>query len=157
MYRDYSEYEVKEAIGSLKDDGIIKPIQEVFPGELRYDIADNSLKHLIVGVWLIHIIDFQALSGVLAYKRRPTEADKQYLRIFLGNRGTDRFIAYAHDFRRKIEPLTNDTKQFIKEWEEKRAFFIQEIKKKHERLIQENEVIVEIIEKVCSSPLFHMV
>ena len=153
IYRDYSEREVKEAIDFLKDDGIIKPIQEVFPDELRYDIADNSLKHLIVGVWLIHIIDFELLIAMLAHERKPTETEKQYLRIFLGNKGTGRFLAHAHDFRRKRESI-NNTKQFIKEWEKKRDSLIHEIKKKHERLIQENEVIAEVIEGVCSSPIF---
>lgn len=128
---------------SLKNDGIIKPIQEVFPDELRYDVADNSLEYLILGVWLV-------------YERRPTEADKQYLRIFLGDTGTDRFLAYTYGFRRKWEPNNNDMKQTIKKWEENRALLVEDIKEEHKRVILENEVIADIIEGVCSSPVFHM-
>lgn len=156
VYKGYSEREVEEAIYSLKNVGIIKPIQGVIPGELRYDIADNSLKHLIIGVWLVHIIDFHLLISRLVFEGKPTEADKKYLRIFLGNGATDRFLAYAHDSRREGRPINNDMIQAVKKWEEGRTSLIQEIKKKHESLIHENEIIAEIIEGVCFSPVLHM-
>jgi hypothetical protein len=156
LYMDYSVQEIAEAIDSLKNDGIIKSIEEVFPGELRYNIADESLKHLIFGVWVVHIIDFELLIARILHERKPTEADKQYLTTFLGNKATDKFLAYAHDFRRKRRPINDEFKHVVKKWEEIRASWIQTIKEMHERLIWENEVIAEIIEEVCSSSVFHM-
>jgi hypothetical protein len=153
LFHYYTELEVQEAINSLRDDDIIKPIHEVFPGELRYDIVDNSLKHLIFGVWLVHIIDFHLLITRLVFEGKPTEADKQYLKIFLGDKATDRFLGYAHTIRRQRRPIKDDIKQAIKRWEDGRSKLIQEIKKKHERLIRENEVIAEIMEGVCASPI----
>ena len=156
LHVEYSEQEVADAIDLLKNDGIIKSIGEVFPGELRYNIADESLKHLILGVWLIHLIDFQLVTVRIAREHKPTEADKKYLRIFLGNKGSDKFLAFAHGFRRNRGPINDEFKQAVKKLEERRALWIRTINEVHGRLIRENEVIAEIIEEVCSSPVFHM-
>jgi hypothetical protein len=156
LYVEYSEQEVADAIDLLKNDGIIKSIGEVFPGELRYNIEDKALKHLIFGVWLVHLIDFQLLTTRIIHESKPTEADKKYLRIFLGNKGSDKFLAYAHGFRRNKGPINDEYKQAVKKLEEKIASWIQTINEVHDRLIRENEVIAEIIEDVCSSPVFHM-
>ena len=38
---NYTESEIADAIESFRNDGLIKPINDIFPGEMRYQIKDN--------------------------------------------------------------------------------------------------------------------
>jgi hypothetical protein len=85
LYMDYKEEEVKDAIDLLRKDGIIKVVYDVFPGEMRYDIADEDLKCFVKDVWLVHDYDFRLLIERLVYNRKPVDEDKNYLKSFFGN------------------------------------------------------------------------
>jgi hypothetical protein len=157
-YIDYTEEEVADAIDSFRTEGFIKPINEIFPGEMRFDIVDNSLKKLVYDIWFINIIDFHLLIGRLAYKGKPTDEDKEYLASFVGKRKADGIIAIAYSIRQSYKKENNSNEDvkaseaFARNLESYRNSLIQRIIVIYEKVIQENEVARELVEGICASP-----
>ena len=57
-YKKFSKEEVTKAIELLKINGIIRPILDIYRGEMRYDICNDSMKNILSDYWFLHIFDF---------------------------------------------------------------------------------------------------
>jgi hypothetical protein len=155
---NYNEKEVIEAITRFREYGLIHPINEVFPGEMRFDISDDSLKSLVWEVWSVHNMDLDLLNGRLLYEGKPKDEDKEYLISLFGKRTVDRVTAVANLNRRSLKKESCSSKKIkhkvyeMQELESDRRALIDVILKRYEKVIQENEIARELIEGVCFSP-----
>ena len=151
----YTKKEVEEGLELFKEDGLIEAIDPVIPGENRYDIADQSLRGLVSAIWLIRVFDYELLVRRLICSK-PTDKDKKYLELYLGERLADIMIAQAYHIRRSHKKEKQDKikeeEQAIRKMEEDRRFIVQNVIKPFENVIQENEVVRDIIEEICFSP-----
>jgi hypothetical protein len=162
--KNYTEDEIVDAIDSFSKYGLIGPINGVFSGEIRFDIADESLKSFIKDVWSLHDIDFRLLFERLAYNDKPADTDEKYLTdkkylIFLvGKKKADQILAQVHNFRQANKEPKNSQKEnkiakhFIESLTNYRHSFAQDIIKTHEKVIKKYEIESELIEEVCFSP-----
>jgi hypothetical protein len=161
QYMEYTKQEVEDAIASFVEDGLIKPIQEIYPGEKRFDISDKSLKGLLHLIWLVKIIDFYLIYYKLVYKDKLTEEEKNYLALFTGERVSDNLIAYAYDIRRTSKKNQNNNwneeqesmKDFMQKLENDRKSLVQAITK-YETIIKKDEVVQDVVQSICFLPSF---
>jgi hypothetical protein len=156
-YTEFTEVEVADAIELFHQDGLIKPIIAVFPGETRYQIVDDSLLEFIHSVWLINMMDFHSLIGRLAYLGKPTAEDKNYLSLFVGKKGADKMLAFAYHIRKSQKEEKDKTeieknKVFMQKLNDDRKSVIQAINEKYKKLINENEIAAALIQEICFSP-----
>ena len=154
LYRNYSEEEIKDAINSLREDGLIKVMNNVFPDEMRFDIADESLRQFVKDVWFVHLHDFRLLNERLAYNGKPTEEIKNYLALLYGQDNVDRMLAHTYPARTYYnKEIKNDKEKrgiamrFIQHFDNRRRSFIQDIKT-HQKVIKEYEIATELIEEI---------
>jgi len=161
-YIRYTKDEVEDAIASLAEDGLVKPILELFPGEKRFDISDRSLKKLIHLVWLVKIIDFYLLNERLIYKDKPTENDENYLALFTGEVVADKLVhAIAYNIRhsnKKQNSHWNEEQENMKDLaqvlENERKSLVQLITKEYVTVINNDEVIRDLVQSICFLPPF---
>lgn len=152
-YRNYSFREVTDGIKLFKEDGLIKPIDEIFPGEIRYDISNELLKNLARDIWFINIIDFHLLMGKLLFKGKPTESDKNNLASFFGKRTADGMIAEAYRIRHSHKKQGREPEQgFIREMDNYKRSLLHEITQTYKQLLSEDEVARELVHGICFSP-----
>jgi hypothetical protein len=162
-YIDYREGEVADAIHSFKIDGLIKPINEVFHGEMRFNIADQSLRNFLDAVWLIHDIDFRLLLERLVYNDKPTDEDKKYLALLFGKKNADKILAQAYHTRKSHKKGNNSHKEkkiakdFMQDLTNYRRLRVQDIITEYEKVIKENEVASELMEGICFSPFISQI
>jgi len=157
LYTNYKEQEVRGAIDLLRKDGIIKVINDVFPGEMRYDIADENLKRFIKDVWLVHDYDFRLIIERLIYNNKPTDEDKNYLKYFFGEKYAEKILADAFHIRdsyKKENIASNDerkevAKKFIEDFGKRRRLLVQDIIKVHEKVIKKYGIVSEIAQEIC--------
>jgi DNA-binding PadR family transcriptional regulator len=152
----YSESEIVDAVESFRSNGIIKPINEVFPGETRYDLADESLIKFIKDVWLVHEYDLRLLFERLVYGGRPKEEDINYLILMYGKKIADRILANAYHARKEYKNCKNQeeekiAKKFIRSFETHRRSLIDDIKKRHKNVIDSYEILSQLIEGISFS------
>lgn len=102
-YTSYTEEEVEDAVDSFRKQGLIRPINDIFRGERRYEIMDESLKCFLKDIWIVHDIDLRILYERLVYNCIPTEQDKNYLISFFGKRIAYRILADAYNKRRSLK------------------------------------------------------
>ena len=156
LSKKYSEPEIVDAVESFRSNGIIKPINEVFPGEMRYDLADESLVKFIKDVWLVHEYDLMLLFERLVYGGRPKEEDINYLILMYGKEIADRILANAYHTRKERKNRKNQeeekiAKKFIRSFEIHRRSFIDYIKKRHKNVIDSYEILSQLIEGISFS------
>ena len=149
----YTEEEIEEAITSLKESGLIQIIDSVFPGEIRYNITDTSLRDLIYNIWLVCLLDFEILTRRLIHNK-PTEKDKKYLELYFNKKPAERVIAEAHGIRKLKKEEIQQQAQAISRLQAERKTLVQDISKKNEKVIRENEILRDIVEEICYSSPF---
>jgi hypothetical protein len=147
----FTKKEVEEAFTSFEDSGFINPIDPVIPGEERYNFVDESIRRLAFAIWLVRTLDYEMVVIGLSH-HRPTDHEKKYLEIYLGHRLADKMIAHAYHYRKSHEKSKTEAEQAIKEMEEHRRNLVDGISSKFEKVIQENDILREIMEEICSSP-----
>ena len=159
QYTEYTKQEVEAAIASFAEDGLIKPILEIYPGEKRFDISDKSLKRLIHLIWLVKTIDFYLVNYKLIYKDKLTEDEKNYLALFTGKRASDILIANAYDIRRTNRNQNNNwneeqesMKDLIQTLENDRKSLVQAIAEENGTMINTDEVIGDLLQSICFLP-----
>lgn len=156
---DYFETEIVEAIESFRQISLIKSIDSIFPGETRYSIADRSLVEFAKDVWLIHDMELRLLFEKLVYEGRPRDEIKKYLMHVYSKRITDRILITAFDTRRLTRKRQNnarekeEAKKFIQSFDRDRRSFAAYTFETHKNVIKEYDVINELIEGICFSPL----
>jgi hypothetical protein len=154
-YRNFTEQEVKDAIDSMRKDGLIIIINDVFPREIRFDIADESLRQFVKDVWFVHLLDFRLLNERLVYNGKPTEEIKNYLALLYGQDNVDRILTHTYPDRTSYKKeIKNDkekrgiAKRFIQHFDNRRRSLILDIVKTHEKVIKEYEIATELIEEI---------
>lgn len=157
-YIHLSKKEITESISSLYKHGLIKTINPIIQDEKRFVLADDRFRYLSYYIWAIQIVDINLLFARLIFKR-PTDKEKEYLSLYLGERLAAKVLIRAYDIRRqsKKEKVNDDRdRETIKSLEREREFLVKELMERYENTIKENEVVHEIMEGVCYSPLLSM-
>ena len=95
-----SESEVTDAVKSFEDNNLLRLINDVFPGEMRYDITDESLIKFLKDVWMIHDIDLRMLFERLNCCDEIKEDDKNILKLMYGIKIAERILAIEYNKRR---------------------------------------------------------
>jgi hypothetical protein len=154
---NYTKSEIADAIEAFRNDGLIKPITDIFPGEMRYQIKDESLVNFIKDVWHVYDIDLRILFEKLIYEGKPNDEDKKYLRLLYGKNIADRIVSTAHYLRKSYKQQNNkqeekNAKKFIQDSSSYRTKLVQDIKIKYETVIKKYEILGELIAETCSSP-----
>jgi DNA-binding HxlR family transcriptional regulator len=139
----YTEEEVMDAIDSFRKQGLIKPITEILPGEMRFDIMDESLKYFLKDIWLVHDIDLRIVYERLVYNGEPTDQDRNYLISFFGKSYADQILANAYNIRKshKIDKIGYEkekriAKDFIESFSNHRRSLVQDILKDMKQLLK---------------------
>lgn len=145
-YMSYTKREVVQVIDLLKEVGLIKPIQAIIPGETRFNIADDSSKHLIYDIWLIRLFDSEMLNRKLTHGK-PSPEDQKYLELFLGR--VDLMVSLAHDFRREHRKEKGVIERSIKGIGQRRTWLVNEVIRKYQAVINENEALFELVKGIC--------
>jgi DNA-binding PadR family transcriptional regulator len=156
---NYSETEITEAIELLKCINLINLVDSIFPGETRYRIADVSLTRFAKDVWLLHDIELRLLFEKLVYEGRPQNEVEKFLMHVYGKRIANRILISSYDARRFTREQDNTqekkkAKEFIQDLDTYKKSLIGDIVKTHKKVIEKYEVVSEIIEGICFSPLF---
>ena len=144
-YLPFSKEEVVEAIELLRINGIIRPILDIYRGESRYDISNEILKEILSQYWFLHICDFYISFQRIMYEKKPSDADKEYMKLYFGEHKLERKLAFIYDLRKK------NKEEFEKEILEKYGN-IEELKvirnkileniQKNTRLLKENDIYI---------------
>ena len=154
----YFESEIADVIKSLSIDGTIKSINDVFPGEARYDLANESLLKFIKDMWRVHEYNLILLFNRIIYCGKPQETDKDYLELVYGKRITDRILSNAYHTRKmnknsKDREEEKKAKKFVQIIDKHRKSLIEDIRKRHENIIKNYEILSKLIEGISFSPL----
>lgn len=99
------------------------------------------------------MLDHEILTRRLLYNK-PTDQDKKYLGIYFGESRADQVIAHAYHIRRSIKKEKQEQKQAITLLEGNRRTLVQNITKKYEKVMQENEILRDLVEDICSSSFY---
>jgi hypothetical protein len=155
----YSESEITESIESFRNDGLIKFIYDVFPGEMRYAIADDFLVDYVKDIWLVHDIDLRLLFERLVYYGKPKDEDKKYLTLMYGKKTADKILSNAYHIRKSNKNQKNEkeekiAKAFIQDQAEYRISLVEDILSKHQEIIRKYEIPHELIDIICFQPLY---
>ena len=149
----FSKEKISEAVQLLKKFGIIKLILSIYPEETRYDICHDSVKKILYDYWFLHIFDFHLSFQRLVYDKKPSDAVKEYMKLYLGEKKLNHKLALIYDLRRK------NKEEFEKEIQEKYGN-IEELKvsrnkileniQKAIRLLKENDIyILSLVKEIC--------
>jgi hypothetical protein len=159
LYTSYTRKDVEDAVASLVEAGIIKPIDPIIPGETRYNIADESLKRLVYAIWSVRMLDYELLVRRLLLSRSK-DRDREYLAVYFGKSLVDKMITSAYDIRKsykKERQCKIEAKQAVRELENERKDLVQHTSNKFEIVIQENLhvllqtlMLVIVIARRCS-------
>ena len=149
-----SRPEVIDAIKSLIDDGLIKLVNAVFPGEMRYDITDECLIKFLKDVWMIHDMDLRLLFERIFSCDEIKDEDKNILKLMYGKKIADRILAIEYNKRKMIKDqrLKNEEKasrKFINIQAKHRMSLVQNILKRHQKVIEKYEILSELIDDIC--------
>jgi hypothetical protein len=158
-YRNYTEDEIKQAVDSLRKCGLIRIVLPIFPGEIRYDIADEDLAKFVKDVWLVHLYEFRILDERLALNGKSEKEIKRYLDLLYNEKNADRILALAYNFRRSYKEENNAhestekkiAQKFVQDFDDSRIKLVQSIIKQHKKVIEKYDIIGELIDGVCFS------
>ena len=151
FYTYYTKKDVEDAIASLMEAGVIKHIDPIIPGETRYSIENESLKRLVLAIWLVGMLDYELLVRRLLFSKSK-DRDREYLAVYFGEDLVDKIIVNAYDIRKsykKERQCKIEAKQVIRELENNRKNLVQYISDKFEKVIQENKIVRDIVEEIC--------
>ena len=149
---------MNDALDSLRKKALFKLINEVFPGETRYGIADETLARFVKEVWDIHPIDFRLLHERLAYDDKPTKEDRNRLAFLYSEKNVDRILAYTYPIRRSDRKENSHgekriAKKFIEDCDNIRKVHVQNMIERHKGVIQKYEIASELAKGVLHPSL----
>jgi hypothetical protein len=118
-----------------------------------------SLARFAKDVWLLHDIELRLLFEKLVCEGRPQNKVKDFLTLTYGKWIANRILINAYDARRFAKEQDNTqekkrAKEFIQDLDTYKKLLIKKIVKTHKKVIEKHEVVSEIIEGICFSPLF---
>ena len=152
-YHDFSKDEISEAVKLLKEHGIIKPIVDIYKGEMRYDICSDSVKEILIDYWSLHLFDFYISFQRLVYNNKPSDADKRYMKLYFGEQRLNHKLALIYDIgkknRNELENEFQENYDNLERLKELRTKIIKNIDE-NSRLLTENETyILSLIKEIC--------
>jgi hypothetical protein len=152
-FHNFSKEKISDAIQLLKKYDIIKPIADIYPGEMRYDICNDSVKKILSDYWFLHILDFHISFQRLVYDNKPSEADKEYMKLYLGEQNLNHKLALIYNLRRKnkeeFEKEIQEEYGNIEELKVTRNKIVENIQKST-LLLKENDIyILSIVKEIC--------
>lgn len=153
-YTSFTRKEILSAVKTLKEDGLLE--SRTILDEERFVIKDENLRSLIWTIWWVHTLDVHLLHLKLIHKR-PTDRDKEYLRSFVDEKVANKLRIHAYDIRMSNKHKAQARKKIIKSislLEHDRNYAIRVIQEKYSKIIKEDEILIEMIEGACFSPVF---
>lgn len=107
-YISFTRKEILSAAKTLQEYGLLE--SRTILGEERFLITDENLRCLIGSIWWVHIIDVHMLHLKLIHKR-PTDKDKEYLKLFVDEKVANKLRIYANDIRISNKQVKQDRKK----------------------------------------------
>jgi hypothetical protein len=163
-FPEVTEEEIKKAMEKLRQENLIKPIQNTFD---RYDrqisfiISDDSLLDLINKIWHIHDLEFERLRKKITYVEQPSEKEKEWLRFVYGDNAASIIIHKAARFRKeyimKNKKVNGDIarkQRQIEGLDDRINQRILNINKKYRNIIKKFDFPSNILEAVCLRKIF---
>jgi hypothetical protein len=163
-FPEVTEEEIKKAMQKLRQENLIKPIQNTFD---RYDrqisfiISDDSLLDLINKIWRIHDLQFERLRKKITYVEQPSEKEKEWLKFEYGDNAASIFIHNASRFRKgfimKNKKVNGDIARIqrrIEGLDDRINQRILNINNKYGNIIEKFDFPSNILEGVCLRKIF---
>ncbi len=146
-YTRYSKDEIINSITLLNKAGLIRLINPVFHGEIRYKITEEAILGLFIHIRRIHQFQFWRITNKIFHMEKPNKKDKDFLTYFFGKRVLDAFIAYAYDSRRNFKEKydnkkINEIKEKEKNLEKSLKILIHELNVKYGDVLITNEELL---------------
>jgi hypothetical protein len=154
LYISYTKKEVEEGLDLLSSNGIMKRTAPIIPDEARYNLVDQGLRSLIIAFWQICMFDFELLMHRLA-SRKPTDEDKRYLELYLGEQLKNQLLSSTFEGRRSYKKEVQNRKiekEAIRNLEHNKQLLVQQITGEYQNIIHKNGVICELLEEICHFP-----
>ncbi len=153
QYLDFSEDEISEAVLLLKEYGIIKPIVDIYKGEMRYDICNDSVKEILIDYWSLHLFDFYISFQRLVYNTKPSDANKRYMKLYFGEQRLNHKLALIYNLRKKnrneFENELQENNDNLEKLKELRTIILKNIVE-NSRLLTENDTyILSLVKEIC--------
>jgi hypothetical protein len=156
--------EIKKAMEKLRQENLIKPIQNTFD---RYDrqitfiISDDSLLDLINKIWHIHDLEFERLRKKITYAEQPSEKEKEWLKFVYGGNVASMIIHKASrsrkEFIMKNKKVNGDIARIqrqIESLDDRINQRILNINKKYGNIIKKFDFPSNILEGICLRKIF---
>jgi len=151
--------ELEEAFDTLLKERIIRLIAFIFKGEMRYVIADDNLRDMIMDIWGIHMLEWLLLYDKWSYLEKPSEEEKKWLYWASGEKEAKRTLQDAeikrHALQKKRNMSVGLTRKSVSEHQNELDHKIRNFKIKHKRTLEQYSHLADIIRQV--SPIFAMV
>lgn len=152
-YQNFSKEEVSDAIELLKTNGIIKPILEIYRGEMRYDICNESVKEILYDYWYLHICDFHISLQRLVYNNKPSDINKEYMQLYFGKQRLNHKLALIYDLKKQdkegFEKEVNEKYDYIEKLIISRNKVFKDIDKKSNLLKENDSYIISLVKEIC--------
>ena len=153
QYHDFSKDEISEAVLLLKEHGIIKPIVDIYKGEMRYDVCNDSVKEILNDYWILHMFDFHITFQRLVYDMKPSDADKEYMKLYLGEQKLKHKLALIYDLRKKnkeeFEKEIQEKYGNIEELKVSRTIILKNIVENSRLLTEKDTYIISLVKEIC--------
>jgi hypothetical protein len=152
-----TEQEVNKAFDTLRDNYLIRPIQDQILNDVRFIIADETLQDLINEIWSIHWDELDLLMNKMKYFDSPNEGEKQWLKHIYGENQAMKIIADADLYRRSLKPgkeQTENIQKRIKYTSEKIYSHIAHVDAKYQTKIHEYNFPSDLINNIAFRKIF---
>jgi hypothetical protein len=152
-FHGFSKNKISDAVTLLREHGIIKPISDIYQGEMRYDICNDQVKKIIYDYWFLHIFDFYISFQQLVYDKKPSEIVKKYMKLYLGEKKLDYKLALIYNTRREnkeeFESEIQEKYGNIEELKVSRNKILENIQNTT-RVLKENDLyILSLVKEIC--------
>ena len=152
-----TEREVIKAFDTLRDNHLIRPIQDLFSNSTKFIIADETLQDLINEIWSIHRSELDLLKDKIKYIIPPNEEEKQWLKQIYGKNEAMKIIANADRYRhslktdkKQVENIQKNMKYASKQIDSHIAY----IDAKYQTKIHEYNFPPDLIKNICFRKIF---
>ena len=142
----------------MRHENLIKPIQNIFDRrdkQITFITSDDSLLHLINKIWGIHELEYERLRKKITYLERPTEKEKEWLRIVYGNNEASIVIHNASRYRRIVNrEIAVVQQRRLQGLDDRISNRIIDIHRKYGNVVKKFDSPSDILEDVCLSKVF---
>jgi hypothetical protein len=156
-HNEFTHEELNGALNLFRKAGLIRPIPQIFASELRFTIADESVRDLIASIWKIHKEELGILHSELFFLGKPlNDVDKNKFLMFYGKHGLNELNLYAGLTQRALKKNKDYAGKRAKETEELNEYANKKINEKIEKLKDEYAPVIQhysfpsdVIERIC--------